>query len=73
MEKQAKPTQNRSVANHRFVWLVTGVVALVLGYLMLLRAFDTGSLQQYFIVLAAVVIATNRFVKAIRGHNYAKN
>jgi len=73
MEKTAKPTQNLPVATQRFVWLVTGVVALVLGYLMLLRAFDTGSLQQYFVVLVALIVAINRFVKAIRGHNHAKN
>lgn len=69
----AKPTTDLSVTTRRFVWLVTGLVALVLGYLLLLRAFDTGSLQQYFVVLVAVIVAVNRFVKAARGHNHASN
>jgi len=73
MEKATKPTTNISVTTWRFSWLVAGVVALVLAYLMLLRAFDTGSLQQYGIVLITFIFSINRFVKAARGTDHGKD
>lgn len=45
-----------------------GVVSLALAYLMFIRATDTGSWQQYGMLLALLIFGVNRLVKAIRNN-----
>lgn len=45
---------------------LVGVLSLGLAYLVFLRAVDTGSLQQYFVMLLLIFFGLNRFVRVIR-------
>ena len=49
--------------------LVLGAVALVAAWLMFLRATDTGSLQQYAMLIALVFYGINRLVRAVLPKN----
>lgn len=44
---------------------VTGVVALGIAWLVWLRASDTGSLQQYGILIVLALFGLSRLIKAI--------
>ncbi len=45
--------------------IATGVVALIAGWFMFIRAVDTGSLQQYGLLIVLVVFGINRLVRAV--------
>jgi hypothetical protein len=45
---------------------ITGVVSLGLAWLVWLRASDTGSLQQYALLIVLVIFGINRLAKAIK-------
>jgi hypothetical protein len=45
--------------------VITGIVALTLAWLVWLRASDTGSLQQYGILIILVFFGINRLVTAV--------
>ena len=47
--------------------LVLGAVALFAAWLMFLRASDTGSLQQYGLMLLLIGVGFNRLISAVKG------
>ena len=52
--------------NDRKNSIIIAAVAIVAVYFIGLRAIDTGSLQQYFLVLVLLGVAVNRTIHAIR-------
>ncbi|MCX6727462.1 MAG: hypothetical protein NTX11_01450 [Candidatus Saccharibacteria bacterium] len=55
-----------SFFSSRFGKLIVGVLSLVGAFLMFLRATDTGSLQQYAMLLVLIAVGINRLLSAIR-------
>lgn len=53
--------------NKSSIATLTAVVGLVLAFAVSLRAIDTGSLQQYLIVIILVSFAINRIIRAVSG------
>ena len=49
--------------------VLTGILCFVGVWLVFLRASDTGSLQQYGILILLVILGFNRFFKALRRKN----
>ncbi len=45
---------------------LTGLISLVVAWLLFLRATDTGSLQQYGLLLLALGFGLNRIIAAFR-------
>lgn len=53
--------------NKSSIAVLIAIVSLVLAYAMSLRAIDTGSLQQYLIVVILVGFAINRIARIVSG------
>lgn len=64
--KQPAKQSTKQFLKSRTGLVATGVVALGLAWLVWLRASDTGSLQQYGILIVLVFFGLNRFYKAAR-------
>lgn len=47
--------------------LITAILTFGISWLVFLRATDTGSLQQYAIIIALVFFGLNRIYRAIKG------
>ena len=63
----AKATQSHNdFLNSRKGKVLLGVVSLALAYLMFIRATDTGSWQQYGMLLVLLIFGVNRLFAAIR-------
>lgn len=45
---------------------LTGLVSLAIAWLLFLRATDTGSLQQYGLLIVALIVSLNRFKQALK-------
>ena len=45
--------------------VVSGLLAFVVGWFMFLKAVDTGSLQQYGLLIVLIVFGVNRLLKAL--------
>lgn len=58
--------KNNPTLNTRRGLLITGGVSLVIVWLLFLRATDTGSLQQYGLLIVFLIFAINRFIKALQ-------
>ncbi len=52
--------------------LVSSIVLFGLAYLVFLRASDTGSLQQYFIMFVVIFLGFNRLVRLARVARYGQ-
>ncbi len=59
-------TRSKQLLHTSLGLFLTGVASLGLAFLMFLRASDTGSLQQYFILIIFVFFGFNRFIRVIR-------
>lgn len=44
---------------------VLGVVSFVAAWFMFIRAVDTGSLQQYFMLIVLLLLGINRLFRAV--------
>lgn len=53
--------------NKSSIAALIAIVGLVLAYVVSLRAIDTGSLQQYLIVIILVGFAINRIARVVSG------
>ncbi len=62
MNKFSTPDQFKS----RHAQAIMGIIGLVLGYLLLTRAIDTGSWLQYGGALLLFVLAIKRLARAMR-------
>ena len=58
-------TKNSSLVNSRSFKALQGVVLLVLAWFMFLRAVDTGSLQQYGLLLVLLAVSIHRLFRAV--------
>jgi hypothetical protein len=71
-KSKVTPARKKSVATPFFHtrrgMALLGVVGLVAAYLVGLRATDTGSLQQYGLIIVLLIFAGNRLVRAIHPH-----
>jgi|GEM_PF-1696243 len=65
---KAKQASSSVWYNRKGGALALVLVSLVLAYVLALRAIDTGSLQQYFLVIVLVVVAANRSLHVTLGH-----
>lgn len=45
--------------------VVSGLLAFVAGWFMFLKAVDTGSLQQYGLLIVLIIFGVNRLLKAL--------
>lgn len=45
--------------------VVSGLLAIVAGWFMFLKAVDTGSLQQYGLLIVLIIFGVNRLLKAL--------
>jgi uncharacterized membrane protein len=52
--------------------LVSSIALFGLAYLVFLRASDTGSLQQYFIMFVVIFLGFNRLVRLARVARYGQ-
>lgn len=65
---KAKQASSSVWYNRKGGALALVLVSLVLAYTLALRAIDTGSLQQYFLVIILGIVAANRSLYVIFGH-----
>ena len=66
MARVTSPPNQLHWTRRRDIALATCLVALLLAAPLGLRAIDTGSLQQYFLLGVLLIVAVNRFYTAIR-------
>jgi ABC-type spermidine/putrescine transport system permease subunit I len=52
--------------------MLSAVVSLVLAFALSLHAIDTGSLQQYLIVIILIAFAINRIIRIVSGARSSK-
>gem|GEM_PF-871772 len=69
---KTKPKTTRTWYNQRKTAVVLTLIALIAAYLVSLRAFDTGSLQQYAITLFLIIFAITEWVSAMRAKGVTK-
>lgn len=69
---KTKPKTNITWYNHRKMAVTLTLIALVAAYFVSLRAFDTGSLQQYAITLFLIIFAITEWVSAQRAKGVTK-
>lgn len=63
---KTKQASSSSWYNRRSSAAALTILSFVLGYGMALRAIDTGSLQQYALVIVLIGLAINRGLRTIR-------
>ena len=68
---KAKQASSSVWYNRKGGALALVLVSLVLAYTLALRAIDTGSLQQYFLVIVLGIVAANRSLYVTFGHRRA--
>ncbi|HSX45194.1 MAG TPA: hypothetical protein VLF39_03785 [Candidatus Saccharimonadales bacterium] len=61
-----KLSSTKQVADDPKTLIVTGVIGIILAYLMFTRAVDTGSLFQYGIVILLLILSTRFLIKAVQ-------
>lgn len=66
---KAKQASSSAWYNRKGGALALVLASLVLAYVLALRAIDTGSLQQYFLVITLVIVAANRSLHVTFGHH----
>lgn len=59
-----KSKVTKKVQQKRYSLAAIGVISIIASYLVFLRAADTGSLQQYAILLVLLFFGLNRLYKA---------
>lgn len=57
--------QLKEIHDSRNGKVVLGILALIAAWLMFLRASDTGSLQQYAMLIALTLYGLNRLFRAV--------
>lgn len=57
-------TKTKGFLKTRKGLLLSGLLAFVVGWFVFIRAVDTGSLQQYGLLILLIVIGINRLLKA---------
>lgn len=61
----AKSNKLKQLHSHRQANIVLAVVSFVAAWLMFIRAVDTGSLQQYAMLIVLVCYGLNRLFRAV--------
>ncbi|RTK94213.1 hypothetical protein EKI60_04200 [Candidatus Saccharibacteria bacterium] len=56
--------QSKATKNERIFKAVQGVAGLTLSWFLFIRAVDTGSLQQYGLLILILIISVNRLFRA---------
>jgi len=68
---KAKQASSSVWYNRKGGALALVIAGLMLAYALALRAIDTGSLQQYFLVIVLVIVVANRSLHVMFGHRRA--
>lgn len=58
-------SKGRELLQTRYSAAVLGVVSFIAGWFLFIRAVDTGSLQQYFMLIVLLAFGVNRLFRAV--------